>query len=93
MLKNCAKKAVEDVLSIELGEQESQELYYSICNYLIDHDDTCYIGVIRFKYTLLCDGIDSNVSDYFIMEYMLEKMRKKHPLMLMALTNIVISKS
>jgi hypothetical protein len=93
MLKNSAKKAVEDVLSIELGEKESQELYYSICNYLIDHDDTCYIGVIRFKYSLLCDGIDSDVSDYFIMEFMLEKMRQKHPLILMALTNLVVSKN
>ncbi|RDV16019.1 hypothetical protein DXT99_06510 [Pontibacter diazotrophicus] len=92
MLKNSAKKAVEDVLSIELGEKESQELYYSICNYLIDHDDACYIGVIRFKYSLLCDGIDSDISDYFIMEFMLEKMRQKHPLILMALTNLVISK-
>jgi hypothetical protein len=93
MLRDSAKKAVEDVLCMKLGERESQELYYSICNYLIDHDDACYIGVIRFKYSLLCDGIDSDVSDYFIMEFMLEKMRQKHPLILMALTNLVVSKS
>ena len=93
MQRRSAKKAIKDTLEVELSERESHELYYRICNYLLDNDDKCYIGVIRYKYLLLCDEISSNVSDYLVMEQLLEKMKEKHPLILSALTYIVTCKS
>lgn len=93
MQNKSAKKAIKDTLNVELREKEAQELYLNICNYLLNNDDKCYIGVIRYKYLLLCDEISTNVSDYLIMEQLLEKMQQKHPLILSALTYMVTYKS
>lgn len=93
MQKKSAKKAIKDTLKVELREKEAQELYLNICNYLLNNDDKCYISVIRYKYLLLSDEISTNVSDYLIMEQLLEKMQQKHPLILSALTYIATYKS
>jgi len=93
MQKKSAKKAIKDVLEVELPEREAEELYLNICNYLLNNDDKSYISVIRYKYLLLCDEISTTVSDYLVMEQLLEKMREKHPLILSALTYIATYKS
>jgi formaldehyde-activating enzyme involved in methanogenesis len=93
MQRKSAKKAIKDVLEVELTEREAQELYLNICNYLLNNDDKSYISVIRYKYLLLCDEISTTVSDYLVMEQLLEKMREKHPLILSALTYIATYKN
>ncbi|MCC9166361.1 hypothetical protein [Pontibacter harenae] len=93
MESKSAKQAVSDVLNVELEERQSQELYYSICSYLMAKDDFCYVDIIKFKYALLYDDFNQELVDYFVMEYMLEKMRKKHSFILSTLTYLVTCKS
>lgn len=93
MHKKSAQKAIKDTMKVELREREAQELYLNICNYLLNNDDKCYIEVIRYKYLLICDEISTSVSDYLVMEQLLEKMQEKHPLVLSALTYIATYKS
>ncbi|QCR22729.1 hypothetical protein [Pontibacter sp. SGAir0037] len=93
MVKKSAKQAVKDVLKIELEEQHSQELYYSICAFLMEKHELCYIDIIEFKYALLLDDYDQDLVDYLVMEYVLDKMKKQHGLILATLTYLVTSKS
>lgn len=88
-----ARKAIKDTLNVELREKEARELYLNICNFLLNKDDNCYISVIRYKYLLLCGEISAPVSDYLVMEQLLEKMQNKHPLVLAALTYVAQHKS
>lgn len=93
MQNKSARKAIKDTLKVELGEKEARELYLNICNYLLNNDDKCYISVIRYKYLLLCGEMSTPVSDYLVMEQLLEKMQDKHPLILSAMTYIARYKS
>lgn len=92
MVRTSAKMAVSDVLHVELEERQSQELYYSICSFLMEKHELCYLNVIKFKYTLLAEDFNLELIDYFVMEYMLHKM-KKYPLVLDTLTYLVLYKS
>lgn len=93
MVKNSARLAVSDVLKIELNEKQSQELYYDICSYLINKNELCYTNILKFKSSLLFDNFDQELIDYFVMEYMLQKIKKKYPLILDSLTYIIVYQS
>lgn len=93
MQKRSAKKAIKDTLQIDLSENAAKELYLNICSFLLHKDDQCYIGVIRYKYLLLCGEISTSVSDYLVMEQLIEKMQAKHPLVLSALAYMARHKS
>jgi hypothetical protein len=93
MQKKSAKKAIKDTLQVDLSEKDAQELYLNICNYLLHNDDKCYISVIRYKYLLLCGEISTAVSDYLVMEQLIEKMQSRHSLVLSAITYIAKYKS
>lgn len=80
------------MLKVELEECHSQELYYNICSFLMDRDELSYIDIIKFKYSLLIDDFNQELIDYFVMEYVLNKMYTKHPLALTALTYLVTAK-
>jgi hypothetical protein len=92
METKSAKQAVSDVLKVELEECHSQELYYNICSFLMDRDELSYVDIIKFKYSLLLDDFNQELIDYFVMEYVLNKMYTKHPLALTALTYLVTAK-
>ncbi|MFT2011017.1 hypothetical protein ACMA1I_20265 [Pontibacter sp. 13R65] len=93
MESKSAKQAISDVLQMDLEETQSQELYYNICNYLMQKDELCYVDIIKFKYSLLIEDFNQELIDYFVMEYVLSNMRTKHDLVLSALTYIIVSKS
>lgn len=93
MISKSAKQALSDVLNVKLKEKQSKELYYQMCSYLMSRDAFCYVDIIRFKYSLQKEDFNQELIDYFVMEYVLDKMRKKHSLVLSALTYIVTSKS
>ncbi|SIT93512.1 hypothetical protein SAMN05444128_3033 [Pontibacter indicus] len=80
-------------MNIELNEKSAMELYHNICNFMLHNDDKCYISVIKYKYLLLCGEISTAVSDYLVMEQLLEKMQAKHPLVLSAIAYIAQHKS
>lgn len=93
METKSAKQAVSDVLKLDLEERNSQELYYSICTYLMERDELSYIEIIKFKYSLLAEDFNQELIDYFVMEYVLNKMYTKYPMALSALTYLVTAKS
>lgn len=93
METKSAKQAVSDVLKMELGERQSRELYYDLCAYLMEKDELTYLDIIKFKYSLLIDDFNQELIDYFVMEYVLNKMRTKFPRALTLLTYLVTSKS
>lgn len=93
METKSAKQAISDVLKVELEEQHSQALYYDICTYLMERDELSYVEIIKFKYSLLLDDFNQELIDYFVMEYVLNKMSKKYPLALSVLTYLVTAKS
>ncbi|GGG20597.1 hypothetical protein GCM10011323_25780 [Pontibacter amylolyticus] len=93
MQKKSARKAIKDTLNIDLSDKAAQELYLNICNFMLHNDDKCYISVIRYKYLLLCGEISTAVSDYLVMEQLIEKMQAKHPLVLSAIAYIARFKS
>lgn len=92
METKSAKQAISDVLKVELEELNSQELYYSICTYLMERDELSYTEIIKFKYSLLMEDFNQQLIDYFVMEYVLNKMRVKYPMALAALTYLVTAK-
>lgn len=93
MQKKSARKAIKDTLHVDLSGNDAKELYLNICNFLLHKDDKCYISVIRYKYLLLCGEISTSVSDYLVMEQLIEKMQAKHPLVLSAITYMARYKS
>ncbi len=93
MESRSAKKAIRDILHIRLSEEQSQELYHKICRFLVEKDEKAYINLLRLKYSLLNDYMDNDVCDYFIMEYLLDKMEKEHSLILSAMSYLVVYKS
>ncbi len=93
METKSAKQAISDVLKVELEERNSQELYYNICTYLMERDELSYIEIIKFKYSLLAEDFNQELIDYFVMEYVLNKMHTKYPMALSALTYLVTAKS
>lgn len=93
METKSAKQAVSDVLKLELEERNSQELYYNICTYLMEKDELSYTEIVKFKCSLLLDDFNQELIDYFVMEYVLNKMHKKYPVALSALTYLVTAKS
>lgn len=93
MQKKSARKAIKNTLQVDLSDKAAQELYMNICNFLLHRDDKSYISVIRYKYLLLCGEISTSVSDYLVMEQLIEKMQSKHPLVLSSLTYIARYKS
>jgi hypothetical protein len=93
MVSKSAKQAVCDVLELNIEERQSQELYYNICNYLMEKDDFCYVDILRFKYSLHIEDFSNELIDYFVMEYILKKMKEQHSLVLSAITYVATSKS
>ncbi|MDX5420122.1 MAG: hypothetical protein LPK14_12855 [Hymenobacteraceae bacterium] len=93
MVSKSAKQAVSDVLQVELNEKQSHELYYKMCDFLMSKDDISYLDIVKFKYSLLYDDFNQELVDYFVMEYVLDKMTKKHPLILSTLTYIIVNQS
>ncbi len=93
METKSAKQAVSDVLNLELGERNSQELYYAICSYLMEKDELSYTNIVRFKCSLLLDDFNQKLIDYFVMEYVLHKMHTNYPLALSILTYLVTAKN
>ena len=93
MQSKSARKAIKNTLNIELNDKAAQELYLNICNFLLHNDDKCYISVIKYKYLLLNGEISTAVSDYLVMEQLIEKMQAKHPLVLSAIAYIALHKS
>ena len=93
METKSAKQAVSDVLKVELDESHSQELYYTICKYLMEKDELSYIEIIKFKYSLLLDDFNQELIDYFVMEYVLNKMSKHYATALTLLTYLVTAKN
>lgn len=93
METKSAKQAISDVLKMELGERHAQELYYDICTFLMERDELSYLEIIKFKYSLLIEDFNQELIDYFVMEYVLNKMRTRYARALTLLTYLVTSKS
>lgn len=93
MQKKSAQKAIKDTLHVDLSEKAAQELYLNICNFLLQSDNQSYIYVVKYKHELLCGQGSTSVSDYLMMEQLLEQMQAKHPLMLAAIAYIARFKS
>lgn len=93
MQKKSAQKAIKDTLQIDLREKDAQELYLHICNFLLQSDNQSYIRVMKYKHQLLCGQVSTAVSDYLMMEQLIEQMQIRHPLMLAAIAYIARFKS
>ena len=88
-----SQEAVMERLGISLSKIQSAELYNSLSNCLADRDAYAYVDMLRTKYELLTGGLNLQKCEYMIMEILLEKFEREHPLILASLTYVVKYKS
>ncbi|MHC2990393.1 hypothetical protein OB13_01895 [Pontibacter sp. HJ8] len=93
MKGRAAEKAVYNILNYRLQAGQSLGLYRSICQYLVRKDKVSYTKLLRLKYALLQDDVDSSVRDYLVMASLLKLMQLKHPLILSALVSTTLHPS
>ncbi|MFD2247548.1 hypothetical protein [Pontibacter ruber] len=88
-----AEKAVLNTLKYRLSEKQALSLYRSICRFLVSKDQESYTKMLRLKYALLQDDVDSYICDYLVMASLLKLMELKYPLILSALTSLTLHQS
>ncbi|MFD3003901.1 hypothetical protein ACFS7Z_26330 [Pontibacter toksunensis] len=93
MENRSAQELVMQRLGIRLSSEQSAELYYGLCNFLVAKDAQAYIRILKIKYDLLKEGVRLEKCEYLIMEIMLEMFQSQHPLILTSVAYVVKYKS